>query len=189
MKITYTNSQIEFHKKYMEDFLNSDDEGMKIAVMDRTEALYGGDWTIDKKWCDDNNIPYSQGKLIQHTGCIIAVKGNVLLDIKKKFNGGECICDKFSKALCQYFKSKGMDSVRQDNNDVLVDDFKVASGAEVTLPNGFQYVAYQISINQDLEAIKNACKKPMVKVPKALSEYGITTEEMVKFCEDYWKNN
>ena len=44
-------------------------------------------------------------------------------------------------------------------------------------------------VNVDLEAIKNACKKPMVKVPKALSEYGITTEEMVKFCEDYWKNN
>ena len=43
MKIIYTNSQIEFHKKYMEDFLNSDDEEMKIAVMDRTEALYGGD--------------------------------------------------------------------------------------------------------------------------------------------------
>jgi hypothetical protein len=29
----------------------------------------------------------------------------------------------------------------------------------------------------------------MIKVPKALSEYGITTEEMVKFCEDYWTKN
>lgn len=186
MKIQYTNSQIEFHKKYMEDFLNSDEEGVKIAIMDRTEALYGGDWTIDKEWCNKNSIPYSQGKLIQNTGCIIAVKGNVLLDVKKKFKGGECLCDKFSKYLVQYFKDKGMNSVRQDNNDVLVDDFKVASGAEVTLPNGFQYVAYQISINQDIETIKHACLKPMVKVPKALSEYGITTEEIVKLCEDYW---
>jgi hypothetical protein len=79
-----------------------------------------------------------------------------------------------------------MDSVRQDNNDILVDGFKVASGAEVSLPNGFRYVAYQISINQDLETIKHACLKPMVKVPKALSEYGITTEEMVDFCKNYW---
>lgn len=187
MEITYYNSQIEFHKNHMEDFLNSDKEEMKIAIMDRTEALYGGDWTIDKEWCDNNNIPYSQGKLIQHTGCIIAVKGNILLDIKVKHNGGEMLSDKFSKALCEYFKNKGMDSVRQDNNDVLVDDCKVASGAEVTLPNGFQYIAYQISINQDLDAIKHACKKPMVKVPKALSDYGITTDEMVEFCNNFWK--
>ena len=189
MKIKEFNSQIEFHKKYMEDFLNSNEDSMKIAIIDKTEALYGGDETIDKGWCDDNGIPYSQGKLIQHTGCIIAVKGNILLDIKKKFDGGECICDKFSKALCKYLKNKGMDSVRQDNNDVLVDGFKVASGAEVSLPNGFQYVAYQISINQALDIIKHACKKPMVKIPKALSEYGITTEEMKKFCIDYWTKN
>ncbi len=181
------NSQIEFHKNDMEKFLNSDKDEFKITVMDRTEALYGGDWTIDKEWCDKNAIPYSQGKLIKNTGCIIAVKGNVLLDIKKRFNGGECLCDKFSKALCEYFKTKGMNSARQDNNDVLVDDFKVASGAEVTLPNGFQYIAYQISINQDLDVIKHACLKPMVKVPKALSEYGITTEEMVEFCKKYWE--
>ena len=95
MKISYTTSQIEFHEKYMDDFLNADEEGMKIAVMDRTEALYGGDWTIDKEWCDKNGVPYSQGKLIQNTGCIIAVKGNILLDVKKKFTGGECLCDIF----------------------------------------------------------------------------------------------
>jgi hypothetical protein len=29
----------------------------------------------------------------------------------------------------------------------------------------------------------------MVKIPKALSEYGITTDEMVDFIEDYWNNN
>ena len=81
-----------------------------------------------------------------------------------------------------------MNSVRQDNNDVLVDDFKVANGAEVILSGGYHYIAYQISINQNLEIIRHACLKPMVKVPKALSEYGITTEEMVKFCEDYWLN-
>ena len=28
----------------------------------------------------------------------------------------------------------------------------------------------------------------MVKIPKALSDYGITTEEIVNFCENYWDN-
>lgn len=189
MEYKIFNSQIEFHKYYMDEFLSSNDNEFKITVLDRTEALYGGEQTIDKNYCDKHNIPYSQGKLIQNTGCIIGVKGNILLDIKRKFNGGECICDKFSKTLVEYFKSKGMNSVRQDNNDVLVDDFKVASGAEVSLENGFQYVAYQISIYQDLETIKHACKKPMIKIPKALNEYGITTEEMLKFVKEYWNKN
>jgi len=35
---------------------------------------------------------------------------------------------------------------------------------------------------------KHICKKEMVKIPKALSDYGITTEEIVDFCEAYWDN-
>lgn len=180
------NSEIEFHHEEIDRFLSSYEDGFKITVMDRTEALYGDDATIDKEWCDSHNIPYLKVDLLSHIGCIIAVSGNILLDIKKKCDGGESICDKFSKCLCEYFKGRGMNSVRMDNNDVLVDDYKVASGAEVTLPNGFQFVAYQISIYQDLDTITHACTKPMVKVPKGLDEYGITTQEMVDFCNDYW---
>ena len=80
-----------------------------------------------------------------------------------------------------------MESARCDNNDVLVDGYKVASGCE-TIHNGFNYMGYQISLYQDLETIKNVCNKPMVKIPKALSEYGITTDEMVDFIEEYWNN-
>ena len=189
MEIKYNNSQIEFHKKELESFLKADKECAKITILEKTEALYGGENTIDKEWCDKNNIPYSQGELIQFTGCIIAVKGNLTLDIKKKSYGGEAAGDKFSKALCEYLKRKGLNTVRQDNNDVLVDDYKVASCAEVSLPDGYEYIAYQISINQDLNAIKHACLKPMVKAPKGLGEYGITTEEMVEFCKDYWSKN
>lgn len=188
MEIKYNNSQIKFHQEELDQFLKADKECAKITIIDKTEALYGGENTIDKKWCEENGIPYSQGKLIQFTGCIIAVKGNITLDIKKKSNGGEVASDKFSKALCEYLKGKGLNSVRQDNNDILVDDYKVASGAEVMLPDGYEYIAYQISINQDLNAIKHACLKPMVKVPKGLGEYGITTEDIVDFCKSYWES-
>ena len=44
-----------------------------------------------------------------------------------------------------------------------------------------------ISMNVNLDHIKAICKKPMEKVPKGLSEYGITTEEVEKmfvaFCK------
>ena len=183
------NSQVEFHKKYLNDFLESNEDETKITVLENTEAFYSDEGTCDTKYCDENNIPYSRNEMFNNVGCIVSIKGNIIVDIKRKFDGGECFCDNFSKALCEYFRSKGINSVRQDNNDVLVDGYKVASGAEVDLPNGFRYAGYQISINQDLDTIKRVCKKPMVKVPKALSEYGITTDEMKDFCVYYWTNN
>ena len=70
----------------------------------------------------------------------------------------------------------------------MIDNYKVASGCEC-MEGDFLYMGYQISIYQDIEIIKHACNKPMIKIPKALSEYGITTEEMLSFCESYWKQN
>ena len=180
------DSQIQFVKEES-DFLNSPNEETTIAVLKQTEEIYGADDSCNIEWCENNNVPYiHQGKL-QGGGCIIGVKGNIFIDAKRKTNG-ECLSDRFSKALYDYFKSKGLESVRCDNNDVLIDGFKVASGCE-TIVNEWSYMGYQISINQDIETIKHACNKPMVKVPKALSEYDITTEEMKKFCEDYWNKN
>lgn len=187
MRIQYSTSQIEFYKEYIDSFLKSKDEELNLTIMHETEALYGNETSINKQWCDENNVPYLQKPLFQNVGCIVASEGNVLIDLKEKAIDGQCISDKFAKDLMEYFKSKGLDSVRQDNNDVLIDDFKVASGAEVTLPTGLQYMVYQININQDLEVIKHACTKPMIKIPKALSEYGITTKEMSEFCINYWK--
>ena len=180
-------SQIDFVSQE-QDFLDSPNKETAIVVLNQTEAIYGADDSCNTKWCDENNIPYAhQGKL-QGGGCIIGVKGNIFIDAKRKVNEGECLSDKFSKALAKYFKEKGLESVRCDNNDVLVDGFKVASGCE-SIVNNWKYMGYQISINQDIETIKHACNKPMVKIPKALSEYGITTDEMVKFCKDYWSKN
>lgn len=122
-------------------------------------------------------------------GCIIGVKGNIFINIKRKLtNGGECLGDRFSKVVCAYLKNKGLNSVRCDNNDILVDNYKVGSCVETSV-NNFQYMAFQVSIHQDIETIKHACTKPMVKVPKGLSEYGITTEKMVDFVKNYWNNN
>lgn len=185
MELIEFTSQIAFHNQ-IDDFCSREKDEFKITVLGRNEVWYGDERTCDTKYCEEHGIPYSHGKLFGGTGCIVGVKGNVILDIKKKINGGEALGDRFSKALCNYFKSRGLESVRCDNNDVLVDDFKVASGAETTLPTGYQYMGFQISIHQDLETIKKVCLKPMIKVPKALSEYGVTTEEIVKFCKEYW---
>lgn len=182
-------SQIEFVE--MEDeFLNSENNETAIIVLKETEAVYGADDSCNTEWCDANNIPYIHQYRLKRGGCIIGVKGNIFIDVKRAIDNvdSECLSDKFSKALCEYLKTIGLNSVRQDNNDVLVDGYKVASGCE-TFVNDFKYMGYQISINQDLEVIKHACNKEMVKEPKGLSEFGVTTEDMVAFCEEYWSTH
>lgn len=181
------NSQIDFVKNEKK-FLSSKKDETAIVVLEKTEAIYGADDSCNTEWCDANNVPYAhQGKL-QGGGCIVGVKGNIFVDAKRKFNGGVCLSDKFSIALCNELLSRGLKSARCDNNDVLVDGYKVASGCESSIGD-YQYMGFQISINQDLDVIKGACNKEMVKVPKGLGEYGITTEDMVEFCEKYWSEN
>lgn len=182
------NSQVSFIENE-EKFLNSSNEETVIAVLNDTEIVWGSDNSCNIEWCKNNNIKTIRHEKLKGGGCIVGVKGNIFIDAKRKIGkDNKCISDKFSIALCEFLKSKGLNSVRQDNNDILVNDYKVASGVE-TKYNEWQYMGYQISINQNIDIIKNACLKPMVKVPKGLGEYGITTEEMVKFCEDYWSNN
>lgn len=184
MKIQEYNSQIEFMNS--KEFLNSTEAVAAITTMQNTEVIYGAEGSCNTEWCIENNINCIHKDKLQSGGCIVCAAGNVLVDTKKQMiNGGECMSDTFAKAVCEYLKKQGLNSVRQDNNDVLVDNYKVASGCE-TVIDGWNYMGYQISINQDMEIIQGACNKEMIKVPKGLGEYGITTEQIVEFCKNYW---
>lgn len=183
----FLNSQIDFVNQEQK-FLDSTIEETYIIVLDQTEAIYGKDDSCNIKYCQEHNIPYIHQSKLSGGGCIIGVKGNIFIDIKREHAGGKCLSDTFSEALKDFFVSKGLSSVRCDNNDVLVDGYKVASGCECSY-NKWEYMGYQISIFQDIETIKNVCNKPMVKIPKGLNDYGITTEEIKKFCEEYFKTH
>ena len=86
--------------------------------------------------------------------------------------------------LISWLKSRGLNATYEDN-DILVDGFKVC-GMCATRYGRIDYTAGFIGINTNLDHIKAICRKPMHKVPKGLSEYGITTEEVeemfLEFC-------
>lgn len=86
--------------------------------------------------------------------------------------------------LCNYFIEKGLKATRS-RNDILIDGYKVASGCGYNLEPDYKwsYEGAQISINQDINAIKNICLKPMIKIPKALSDYNITLDELLNFID------
>ena len=188
MEIKILNSQIEFFKNE-EEFINSPNDGVVIAVLENTEVIYNENSGCNLEYCNTHNIKAHKGK-INTIGTGVVTLGSIVLTVKHKMSeGGESLSDRFSKALAKYLEDKGLSSVRCDNNDVMVEDGKVASGGEI-IKNGFNYMGYQISINQDIIAIKNICNdKPMVKIPTPLSKFGITTEEMVEFCKNYWNKD
>jgi hypothetical protein len=72
-----------------------------------------------------------------------------------------------------------------ENNDVLVDGYKVCGISASITRNSKQFFVFHVAININLDDIKAICTKPMVKVPKGLSEYGVTAEEVEKWFVDY----
>jgi hypothetical protein len=55
---------------------------------------------------------------------------------------------------------------------------KVDVKEPITRYGRIDFSSAALSINIDLDHIKAICRKSMNKVPKGLSEYGITTEEV-----------
>ncbi len=171
-----------------------------ITVNPVTEINYGDENDCDLEWAKEHNIPAYNAH--RGGGTIVCSKGNVgvaiIYDVKYGW-----VCDKFNERLLDFLKSKiqGDHEYNESNNefchtfntnhnDIIIDGYKVASGVEMRVGENLEkiYATFQISINQDIEAIEHICKKPMVKVPKALSDFGITTEDIVKFCDEWWND-
>lgn len=81
--------------------------------------------------------------------------------------------------LVSFLRSKEL-SAEANNNDVLVDGFKVCGDMARYLPEiGMYFYGTTISINVDVDMINKVCTKKMVKVPKGLSDYGITRADVL----------
>ena len=174
---------------YWPKVLFDNNEYLGFVVGKTTEVHYGFDKDIDFEYCDKHNIPYYN--LQRNGGTIVSAAGN--LSIGFLYNNrkrGAFILGPILRDLSKYLATKGL-SATIDKNDLLVDGCKVASTGGYNFDKLFHrtYETFQVSINQDLEAINNICKKPMIKVPKGLSEYGITTEEMVEWCSKWLKEH
>ena len=170
-------------------FLANKEERFCFIEHTETEVAYGWDEDFDKEYCDTHNIPYHSQ--IRDGGTIVCAKGNIGIGyIYPNSKYGCFILVKLLDDFSEWLRSKGL-TVERSRNDVLVDGYKVASGCGYNLEPNFKmtYEGTQISVNQDFEVIKNVCKKPMIKVPKGLSDFGITTEEVKEWCKSWLSEN
>lgn len=151
----------------------------------------------DKIWVaksplDSGNTEFIEANNLKHFylktggGCIVAFPDNVEVahfstDCDNNFSG--VITDKVEKHLID----KGL-NVTKDNNDLLVDGCKVFSTGTVNYNQRVLATVIHTSINCDAELVDKICLKPMRKRPIGLSEYGITSNEILGLILNEYNN-
>lgn len=152
------------------------------VVVDAPVAIVHRKTQVDEDAC--NALGYGIVESYNNAGTIVSNAGDFL--IGHFYHIGNGWHDRFIAYFIDWLKTKGLNA-EFVNNDILVDGYKVC-GMCITRYGRIDYTGGIISINTNLDHIKAICKKPMKKVPKGLSEYGITSEEVEKmflaFCEE-----
>lgn len=157
------------------------------VVVDSPVAIVHKRTQVDEEICKE--LGYGIVESYNNGGTIISNEGDVLIGhFYTPENGWH---DRFVAYFVDWLKAKGLNA-EYVRNDILVDGYKVC-GMCITRYGRIDYTGGIISVNTNLEHIKQICKKPMVKVPKGLSEFGITTEEVeamfLEFCSSPRSSN
>ena len=161
-----------------DDIISSHKECIVYGVPDDNYIYVGRGNTINEDFAKKHNVKVLE--IPNEGGTIVISKGDVDIGIFRYngFGDGQNISNKILKHL----KEK-IPNIELFNNDFSIKDddkiYKLGSYSSRDLGDRYVYTAIHLSININLELIKGICKKEMVKIPKALSEYGITTEEMI----------
>ena len=152
------------------------------VVIERPVAIVHRASQVDEEVC--NELGYEIVESYNNGGTILANQGDIIFShLAEPENGW---LNRFAVYFVDWLRAKGLNATYEDN-DILVDGYKVC-GLCITRYGRIDFSSCFIGINTNLDHIKAICRKPMNKVPKGLSEYGITSEEVeamfLAFCEE-----
>ncbi len=156
-----------------------------IFPIEDLSVNYGNSRDFDIKFCDSQQIPYRYEN--RSGGCMVLFPGNIIT--YSVYTSNNFLRQhKFLKDMVSWLKEKDI-TAATDNNDLMINGKKIVGTVSETLPDpyrGWIYFATQISVNIDAKLINQICLKPTLKVPGALSDYGITTEEVMEWTRDWF---
>lgn len=157
-----------------------------VCPLEELSVNYGNNNDINKKYCDSHSILYRYEN--RSGGCMVLFPGNIIIhDVRPAITF--TLQYQFLEDFANWLKSLNIDNVEATGNDVLINDKKVIGAVSESLLGpylGLMFCGISISINSDIELIDNICTKEMVKIPGALSDYGITTEEVMQWTLDWF---
>lgn len=165
----------------IQDFIVNQKHGFAYCVHDEKLCFVASADAVNEDACAEYGYRVIDTK---HTGGAVVVnKGD--MSVIYFGNVGNRVMLDFADYLIEQYKKRGLNAEYADN-DVLIDGYKI-SGLSATKYGNIQYSTIHIGVHTDVEQIRKICRKPMKKIPKGLSEYGITTEEIeqmfLDFCE------
>lgn len=138
---------------------------------------------VDETIC--NALGYEIVESYNNAGTIVSNSGDVLIGHFAPPENGWY--NRFVAYFVDWLRTKGLNAEYVDN-DILVDGYKVC-GMCITRYGAVDYTGGIISVNANLNHITAICRKPMKKIPKGLSEYGITTNEVEQMFIDFCRGD
>ena len=155
----------------------------RTALVNYTERQvnYGFAEKPNFEYCAKHNIPcVDMGRM---GGAFVINKGDIGLGHIAKGLDNSVGFDIYYK-FTEYLKQKGLNAESKDN-DILIDGYKVFGWASYHYQNAdATFITCHFTMSVDLDLINAICTKPMNKVPKGLSDFGITREEVIQFLEE-----
>ena len=147
-------------------------EGIIVNIAEDVFVETGLLRSLDRDICDEKDIYV--GEAIYLGGTIVVMPGDLSLCITTW--GSSDLAPNIVSRSEEWLVERGI-NVSRNENDLLADNKKVVSWARATAVNGWCQSVVHFSIGVvDLELITKICTKPMIKIPGALSDYGITAE-------------
>lgn len=163
----------------IQDFIVNQKHGIAYCVHDEKSVFVVSPDSVNEDACAEHG--YMVLETMHSGGAVVVSEGDVSV-----IHFGSLINDwmpRFAQYLIDRYKAKGLNAT-YEGNDVLIDGYKI-SGLSESRYNRIKYSTIHFGINTNLDHIKEICKKPMKKIPKGLSDYGITTEEVEQMFLDY----
>ena len=159
-------------------FQNPNHPETAYIVYDKHYVVAGSDNPPRYDYIQEHNIDMFH--ITTAGGTIVVSEGDIGIGIFDDVDVVNSYLSNLKESVVSYLRELNL-NVTDEDNDILIDGFKVASYSSKAI-NGSRYAfgVFQFSVNVDLELINNICTKPMRKIPKGLSEYGITTDEIIE---------
>ena len=134
----------------------------------------------------DEDAAKRLGVLVVHMGneggTIVTNIGDVDIGIFTNGYSGNDIRDRLIDLIAEEVKANSDAEIILDGNDYMINGRKVI-GCGSRMHDGVLYTAIHIAIHSNVELVRKICTKWMSNIPGALSEYGITTEFVIRALE------
>ena len=170
---------------YVKDIMSRQEEACIYAVSDDNYVATGsnGDTNLEKMY----DLGIKKVPIIHEGGTIVLSPGDVEVGIFTYDYRGQKIRDNILQDIVSLCRQKGHQAILS-GNDIMVNGKKVG-GSGSRFFGKMLFTTIQVSVGINLELIKEICTKPMIKVPDGLSNYGITTEEILDILYRNIENN